>query len=391
MSVSDDDGAALDEDLELGSGTETDKEDAGEQKWEDEFEASVAASTSGGKGGGGKAGRAKGRGRHAAAATDAGRGGGGKSKGKVAPKGMKWCNACGKVLPLDQFPPGSGQCHTDRQAVQNLSYAAKVQGQLDWWDEQRNDPKKFRRVIAYYKAKVPTEASIGAKKTSVKFKVNQYLEYCRQEEIIMRDGVHEMMDIREYMSWMAKAKNGALDALTSSAKFNEKFEEPHATTDEDGDWSKDRRRVMVKKKTVATFRDQEVRGRQYEMRDKESKDCSQEQIDRLEGRVQRGSTARGASAQSRAETARTMLRTASASSGMGADGSFSEQGRAILQIGQVRELASDTEEAEGLPEEETPHGGGRRRISWAATAPGQAGSRDRWRAALCKEAQGKRA
>ena len=60
--------------------------------------------------------------------------------------GKKFCPACGKWLPIADFPAGSGQCGDDRKALQNLKKAAMAQDQMEWWEETIRDPTKLKRT-----------------------------------------------------------------------------------------------------------------------------------------------------------------------------------------------------------------------------------------------------
>lgn len=168
-----------------------------------------------------------------------------------------------------------------------------------------------------------------------------------------------MMDIRQFCSWMAKPKNGSMDADDAKAKFNALCAETNSVIDESGSWEKNRLRVGVRKADVVIHRDQEVRGRAFQMKDKDIKNATAEDIDKLESRVQRGSSARGASALSRAELAKAMIKGSQAAQGTNdlgpnvfAGGGFSAEAKANLSIGSIRDLDSEEASAEGEPEDD---------------------------------------
>jgi hypothetical protein len=76
----------------------------------------------------------------------------GKARRKVV-NGKKLCPCCNKMLPIEQFPVGSGNCGTDKKAIQNLVYTAKTQGKESWMKEQMEDPVKLRKLVQAYKDK----------------------------------------------------------------------------------------------------------------------------------------------------------------------------------------------------------------------------------------------
>ncbi len=74
----------------------------------------------------------------------------GKARHKVV-NGKKLCPCCGKMLPVEEFPIGSGNCGTDKRIIHNLVYTAKVQGKEAWLKEQMEDPAKLRKIVQAYK------------------------------------------------------------------------------------------------------------------------------------------------------------------------------------------------------------------------------------------------
>ena len=74
----------------------------------------------------------------------------GKTRSRTTKDGKKFCAPCGRWLPVEEFPPGSGQCGEDRKAIQNLRNAAAAQGQSDWWEEACCNPAKLKKVVAAY-------------------------------------------------------------------------------------------------------------------------------------------------------------------------------------------------------------------------------------------------
>lgn len=250
---------------------------------------------------------------------------------KRAKAGMKRCYACNKDLPIDQFPLGSAHCSNDRQPVQNLASAAKAQGQDTWWAEVIQDPKKLQKVVKAYHQQCP---KVDGKKRAP-FKVLTYIEYVRQEELLIKDAEYEMMDLRKWIAWHGKQKNGSMEVEEARALFYTTLEQPDTMSDELGPSEKYRTRIAKKVRDVIIKRDQELRGRGYDLKEKDVKKATKEDIDRAESRVQRGSVARGAAAKTRDELAQTMVKA-------GAHSALSSEAKAMAQFGNVRDLASDS-------------------------------------------------
>lgn len=271
-------------------------------------------------------GKAKGNGQGHCKGQDSGR-------PKKAKLGMKRCPACNKDLPIDQFPVGSSMCSNDKQPVQNLTYAAKAQGQDTWWAEVMRDNKKLQRVIKAYHQQCP---KVDGKKR-VPFKVLTYIEYVRQEELVIKDEQYEMMDLRKWIVWHGKHKNGAMEVEEARALFYTTLKEPDTMTDELGPSEKYRTRIAKKVRDMIIKRDQELRGRGYDLKEKDVKKATKQDIDQAESRVQRGSVARGAAAKTRDDFAQAMVKT-----GSGTRSALSSEAKAIAQFGNVRELGSDS-------------------------------------------------
>lgn len=272
------------------------------------------------------------------------KGAGKQQKGRPAKSkaGMKWCSACNRTLPLDKFPSGSAHCANDRQAVQNIAHAARGQNQHEWWEETLKDTKKLQKVVKAYHQQCPR---LEGKKRAP-FKVLAYVEYCRQEELLIKDTEMEMMDLRQFVAWQGKAKNGAMDAEEARTLFFQLLEQPMTITDELGAHERYRSRIAVKRRDVIIRREQEVRGRGYDLKEKEVKKATVDDVDKAESRVQRGSVVRGASALSRDDLAQAMVKAggALAGSGSGAASSLGAEAKAMAQIGNVKELVSASED-----------------------------------------------
>ena len=67
----------------------------------------------------------------------------------------------------------------------------------------------------------------------------------------------DMMDMRTYIHWMAKPKNGALEHQVAERKWHELCQAPGAIIDFKGPEERLRQRVWVHKKGKIVFRDQD--------------------------------------------------------------------------------------------------------------------------------------
>mgnify|MGYP001813951621 CR=1 FL=1 len=266
----------------------------------------------------------------------------GKARGR-AKDGKKYCAPCGKWLPLDQFPSGSAQRGEDRKALQNLKNAAVAQQQGAWWDEVTRDPKKLRDVVKKYKQRVPPPG----KKRKEPFMVLQYIEERRQEQAVLLDGVLEMMTERAFVVWMAKPKNGCMDPEEAKREWKKKLDAPGAIVDEKGPNARYCQRVAVNKADLVVFRDASIKSQGYVGKDKEVKKASQEDVDRAEARLSKDPTLAASSARSSTDQAASLVAAAAA----GDDGAFSSEGKAAMQLGDIKDLMSDAEDQPPSPSE----------------------------------------
>ena len=145
-------------------------------------------------------------------------------RGKIV-KGKKWCRACMKWLPVEQFPAGSGQCAEDRKILQNLRNAAEAQGKARWFDSLQTGPEeRLAHVVLNYKNRV--QHASGSKKKAGVFPIAQYKEEVRQERNIITEGIMEMMHKQHYVAWAGKAKNGSVPAEEAAEKWTTLYNAP---------------------------------------------------------------------------------------------------------------------------------------------------------------------
>ena len=62
-----------------------------------------------------------------------------------------------------------------------------------------------------------------------------HLEELKQEQSVLFDGKYEMMTMRAYIAWKAKAKNGSLDPQSAAEDFRRLVADPRSHTDNLGD------------------------------------------------------------------------------------------------------------------------------------------------------------
>ena len=266
----------------------------------------------------------------------------GKTKGNVK-AGKKFCPACSRWLPIEEFPTGSGQCGTDRKVMQNLRNAAVAQDQVAWWEDTVKDPEKLKHAVQAYKDTLPAPG-----KKRKQFVIVQYIEERRNESSVLLDGIQEMMDERHFMVWMAKPKNGCKDALEASAEWHKKCAAPGAIIDYKGPCEKYRKRVAIQVKDLVINRDAHIRSQGYVVKDKEVKKGDQAAIDKAEARLFKEQEFTASSARNKQDLAASMVAAAASSK----DGAFSSDGKGAAGVGSLKDFIDSTKESQEQDEEE---------------------------------------
>ena len=212
----------------------------------------------------------------------------GKSRRKAV-NGMKYCPCCKKMLSIDLFPVGAGQCWIDKKAIQNIKNSAKAQNQEDWLAEVLSDGEKLFKVCTAYKLRTGL-GQVKANGTLVKpkkFGIMKYREECLQEQAILLDGTYEMMDQRHYCAWMAKPKNGCQDYETSKLEWQQFHDAKDSITDKLGKSSHYQARVAIKKSDLLTVRDACIRRKGFEIADKEKRNGSEQDLLQMHAKMQK--------------------------------------------------------------------------------------------------------
>jgi hypothetical protein len=168
--------------------------------------------------------------------------------------------------------------------------------------------------------------SSGKKKSGTVFVIATYIETVRHEQQLLLDGVARMMDKRSYIAWMAKPKNGCLPADEAAAKWLELYNSGTAVTDSSGPVAKYKDRVAVHVADEVRNRDAYIRSQGVEYKGKEIKNASQEDIDKLEARMAKGSVTKSTVARGRLEMSKAMVAAAAASQHAGEREVFSGVG-----------------------------------------------------------------
>ena len=123
--------------------------------------------------------------------------------GKDPPKPKKEekrkCGLCKNLRPIADWPVHCPHCRPCKQAIDNLSYAAKAQGQEDWWKQQRKDEASLRAVIKKYQEQCPAPTEKG--KTRGTFSLVKYIEEFQAKTAVINNDVGEMMCRSRYVAW----------------------------------------------------------------------------------------------------------------------------------------------------------------------------------------------
>ena len=121
---------------------------------------------------------------------------------------------------------------------------------FDFWQ-----PSKKKYVLAQYLPRCP---KIKKDCQRPPFKILVYMEEERRERALLLDSDKEMMDEYEFMSWMAKPKNGSMKAGEAMRLYEVYHAMPGAITDLLGKHKECPRRVAIDTKTLIINRDARI-------------------------------------------------------------------------------------------------------------------------------------
>ena len=107
-------------------------------------------------------------------------------------KGKRRCKGCLKMIDDAVFPLNSVFCSKDKKAIDNLTYAAKVQDQFDWWQDVKRDMQKLQAVLQAYHARCP-EPPPGSKTKRTSTIILEFKEIVRTITSVVQHEVGEMM------------------------------------------------------------------------------------------------------------------------------------------------------------------------------------------------------
>jgi hypothetical protein len=273
----------------------------------------------------------------AAPKAKGGSNGGGRPTKNTPGATTRKCDGCQKQLEADKFGAGSKFCIKDKRAITNLRKAATMQGKLEWWESVFADAKKLKTCLAQYHKKHP-HVEGKRPKTPV---ILEFVEEHKHEQQTIIDGVRQMMCEREFVAWMAKAKNGALDADSAKTRFKALCEVGDEVTDEEGPDAKNKKRVSVKVKDLLTSREADICSQGLRIMHSSNKKASAEDVEKAEHRLQTQGLSHIQAKLSRRERVVNMKHASQAQADGIDGGNFLAGGKAALSIGPVGDYLSE--------------------------------------------------
>eukprot|EP00971_Amphidinium_carterae_P345374 6486298-Amphidinium_carterae.2 len=215
------------------------------------------------------------------------------SKASQAKRGpSKKCGDCCRQVLAEEFKPGNGVCTPCLRIKDNVYNACKSEGEegRKFYLEQRADPKKWKRLVAYYKQVCPPREDYQRKKHA-KFPYLQFFQMVRAEQSMLKDGVLEWMHLCAYQHWASKPKNvppRGLDAEAAKQEWLKMVDDPEQLVDENGPNPEFRVRVAVKVKDLIIRRSALHNSQGYEIRDTAKKNGQQSDVDKMYTRLHTG-------------------------------------------------------------------------------------------------------
>ena len=143
------------------------------------------------------------------------------SKPKPKKEEKRKCGLCKGMQPLAEWPVNCPHCRRCKQAIDNLSYASKAQGQEEWWKQQRKDEASLRALVKKYQEQCPAPNDKG--KNRGVFNLVRYIEEFKAKTAVISNDVGEMMCRSRYLAWAQTYHNpeGALTEKQAEARWSE--------------------------------------------------------------------------------------------------------------------------------------------------------------------------
>ena len=226
--------------------------------------------------------------------------------GKPGKSGQRQCSICQKWMDQSMFPAGKAMCGADWRAYRNVEACARSQEQQAWWDEVRHSPKKLKETITAYHVRCSPEITGLSRNKRNGFHIAQFREEVRRAEQMLFDGVYEMLNLVAFQKFKALPENGGFDAQEATTMFQAMLNDPTSITDLLGPSPKLARRVAVKVKDVITMRDLQERSRSLLLADKEQRQPSGEQLEKMHDRLAKDAAWTSAAALGRWEEAKNL-------------------------------------------------------------------------------------
>lgn len=162
--------------------------------------------------------------------------------------GMKECLDCKVWKPLVEYKPGSAICSSPCFRVKdNVWKACKAEGCLEWYNEQRADQAKWKKVVRWYTIQCPGDLKSTSKMKT--FPVLQYQAKVSSDYEQIRDGIMEMMHEVAFVHWASKPKNKPPRGMTQEEarqEFRRLVSLEDSIVDFDGPSEEFRQRIGVR-------------------------------------------------------------------------------------------------------------------------------------------------
>ena len=145
------------------------------------------------------------------------------------------CGLCKNLRLIAEWPVHCPHCRPCKQAIDNLSYAAKAQGQEDWWKQQRKDEASLRAVIKKYQEQCPVATEKGKNRGT--FNLVKYIEEFKAKTAVINNDVGEMMCRSRYIAFAQTYHNP--EGILTDKQAETRWSEMEAAAS-NGEWLHDK-------------------------------------------------------------------------------------------------------------------------------------------------------
>ena len=142
----------------------------------------------------------------------------GRHKADQTKKGHRFCKACQKNLPVQDFALNQVVCFGCKSALDVIAKKAKKQGKGDWFISVKQDPKALKMMMNNYKAAMNEAEKTGVKRNF--WNLATYLEEIKASSETAATERGQMMWRDQAIEFWMSIQGGSMQKHEAEARWN---------------------------------------------------------------------------------------------------------------------------------------------------------------------------